>query len=75
MLKRTWVEQHMRFSSFVPLYCTQKLSYLVFKERNICSREIFKKGLEDMRDVLLKNRYPEPFVCRLTHEKACESTP
>ncbi|CAL8069407.1 unnamed protein product [Calicophoron daubneyi] len=63
--KPTWTDQYINFHSFVPLRRKRNLvRNLAFRARKICSPEMLSEELQFLRELLLKNGYPEKFISR-----------
>ena len=57
--KVSWTGQYVNFSSFVPM--VQKRN-LVFRAKNICTEDTLKDELQDIRNILRDNGFPDKFI-------------
>jgi hypothetical protein len=68
--KPTWNGQYIHFYSFVPLKRKRNLiKNLAFRARKICSPDTIEQELCFLRNVFLKNGYPEQFISKNMKEQ------
>nr|VZI37539.1 unnamed protein product [Spirometra erinaceieuropaei] len=73
--KKTWTGQYINFHSFVPLNIKRNLVQgLAARVRRICSPETVEAELQQLRDTLHENGYPERFILRNIGERTAKPT-
>nr|VZH93636.1 unnamed protein product [Spirometra erinaceieuropaei] len=61
--KKTWTGQYVNFHSFVPLNIKRNLVQgLAARVRRICSPEAIEEELQQLRNTLRENGYPDRFI-------------
>ncbi|BHF57554.1 hypothetical protein SprV_0100049600 [Sparganum proliferum] len=73
--KKTWTGQYVNFHSFVPLNIKRNLVQgLAARVRRICSPEAIEEELQQLRNTLRENGYPDRFILRNIGERAAKPT-
>ncbi|BHF66006.1 hypothetical protein SprV_0200902000 [Sparganum proliferum] len=73
--KKTWTGQYINFHSFVPLNIKRNLVQgLAARVRRICSPETVDAELQQLRNILHENGYPERFILRNKGERTAKPT-
>ncbi|BHF62726.1 hypothetical protein SprV_0200571200 [Sparganum proliferum] len=73
--KKTWTGQYINFHSFVPLNIKRNLVQgLAARVRRICSPETVDAELQQLRNILNENGYPERFILRNIGERTAKPT-
>ncbi|BHF83830.1 hypothetical protein SprV_0902697700 [Sparganum proliferum] len=73
--KKTWTGQYVNFHSFVPLNIKRNLVQgLAARVRRICSPEAIEEVLQQLRNTLRENGYPDRFILRNIGERAAKPT-
>ena len=61
--KASWTGQYVNFSSFVPMVQKRNLvKNLVFRAKNICTEDTLKDELQNIRNILRDNGFPDKFI-------------
>ncbi|BHF66192.1 hypothetical protein SprV_0200920800 [Sparganum proliferum] len=72
--KKTWTGQYVNFHSFVPLNIKRNIVQgLAARVRRICSPEAIEE-LQQLRNTLRENGYPDIFILRNIGERAAKPT-
>nr|VZI16888.1 unnamed protein product [Spirometra erinaceieuropaei] len=73
--KKTWTGHYVNFHNFVPLNIKWNLVQgLAAKVRRICSPEAIEEELQQLRNTLRENGYPNRFILRNIGERAAKPT-
>ncbi|BHF73981.1 hypothetical protein SprV_0401706500 [Sparganum proliferum] len=73
--KKTWTGQYVNFHSFVPLNIKRNLVQgLAARVRRICSPEAIEEELQQLRNTVRENGYPDRFILRNIGERAAKPT-
>nr|VZH95521.1 unnamed protein product [Spirometra erinaceieuropaei] len=73
--KKNWTGQYTNFHSFVPLNIKQNLVQgLAARVRRICSPEAIEAELQQLRNTLCENGYPDRFILRNIGERIAKPT-
>ncbi|BHF83836.1 hypothetical protein SprV_0902698300 [Sparganum proliferum] len=73
--KKTMTGQYVSFHSFVPLNIKRNLVQgLAARVRRICSPEAIEEELQQLRNTLRENGYPDRFILRNIGERAAKPT-
>nr|VZI10121.1 unnamed protein product [Spirometra erinaceieuropaei] len=73
--KKTWTGQYVNFHSFVPLNIKRNLVRgLATRVRRICSPEAIEEELQQLRNTLRENGYPDRFILRNIGERVEKPT-
>nr|VZI29392.1 unnamed protein product [Spirometra erinaceieuropaei] len=73
--KKTWTGQYVNFHSFVPLIIKRNLVQgLAARVRRICSPEAIEEELQQLRNTLRENGYPDRFILRNIGERVEKPT-
>ncbi|BHF80485.1 hypothetical protein SprV_0702361300 [Sparganum proliferum] len=73
--KKTWTGQYFNFHSFGPLNIKRNLVQgLAVRVRRICSPEAIEEELQQLRNTLWENGYPDRFILRNIGERAAKPT-
>nr|VZI40772.1 unnamed protein product [Spirometra erinaceieuropaei] len=73
--KKTWTGQYVNFHSFVPLHIKRNLVQgLATRVRRICSPEAIEEELQQLRNTLRENGYPDRFILRNIGERVEKPT-
>nr|VZI45021.1 unnamed protein product [Spirometra erinaceieuropaei] len=73
--KKTWTGQYVNFHSFVPLNIKRNLVQgLAARVRRICSPEAIEEELQQLRNTLRENGYPDRFILRNIGERVEKPT-
>ncbi|BHF80445.1 hypothetical protein SprV_0702357300 [Sparganum proliferum] len=73
--KKIWTGIYVNFHRFVPLNIKRSLVQgLATKVRRICSPEAIEEELQQLRNTLRENGYPDRFILRKIGERAAKPT-
>jgi hypothetical protein len=71
--KPTWNGQYLHFHSYVPINYKRGLVKTLFsRARKLCTEDALPAALEEIKNALVNNGYPERFISR--HNKSMKST-